>query len=56
MRNEYLPTMAAFVLLVLGISYMDVPLWFKVLVVVSGVVMMILSVAVIAGLSAKDKA
>lgn len=54
MKIEYLPTMAAFVVLVLGISYMDVPMWFKVLVVVSGLLMMIFSGIVIAGLSSKD--
>ena len=53
-KIEYLPTMAAFVVLVLGISYMDVPMWFKVLVVVSGLLMMIFSGIVIAGLSSKD--
>lgn len=54
MKNEYLPTMAAFIALVLGIAYIDVAMWFKVLVVVSGVIMMILSAVVIAGTTAKN--
>jgi type IV secretory pathway TrbL component len=53
MKNEYVPTLIAFVALVVGVSYAPVPLWFKVLVVLSGVVMMLISSAVILGLSSK---
>jgi len=45
--SEYLPTLVAFAAIVIGVSYAPVPVWYKVLVVLSGIVMMFFSAALL---------
>lgn len=49
MKNEFAPTVLAFALVVVGVSWAPVPLWFKFLVLLSGIIMMIISLAQIVG-------
>lgn len=52
--NDFLPTVAIFAAMVVGISYAPVPLWFKALVVVSGLFMMLLSLSYLTTTTGED--
>ena len=43
MKNEFLPTIVVFAIMVIAVSYAPTPLWYNIVVIVSGVLMMFLS-------------
>lgn len=45
--SSFLPTVLAFAAMVVGVSYAPVPTWYKILVVLSGIIMMFFSAAML---------